>query len=92
MMKTLWRNEDYDTFVDSICVYNFMPDIGFAVFNPYTLDKINNIDKTSMVKLDQKIIDIIKMFFPEKKYDDIEEELIKDKQLLLKVYKCFPDY
>ena len=90
MMKTLWRNEDYDTFVDSICVYNFMPDIGFAVFNPYTTDKINNIDKTSIVKPDQKIIDIINLFFP---YDDnIEEELIKDKQLLLKVYKCFPDY
>ena len=51
--------------------------------NPYTTD---------IVKPTSKLIDIIKLFFPKKKRDDIKKELIEDKQLLLKLYKCFPDY
>ena len=39
------------------------------------------------------IIPIIKMFFPEKKYNDIEEELYADnKALLNKLLRCFGPY
>ena len=91
-MKILWRNENYDKFVDSFCVYNFMLTIALIyMHNPYT-NKYVNIDKTSIVKPATKLINIVKLLFPEKTYNDIEKELIKDKQLLLKLYKCFPDY
>ena len=86
MMSTLWRNENYNTFVDSMYVYNIKPDIGFRMFNPH----IHN--KTSIKKpYKTTVVDIVNLFFPKKKRDDIIKEL-KDKQLLLKLYKCFPDY
>lgn len=65
-------------------------DISFSLFNPYTHDKISKINKKSI--LDWKVVTIVGLFFPEKKYDDIQKELIEDKQLLLKLYNCFPDY
>ena len=89
-MKILWRNEDYDTFVNSFSVYNFMSNIAFEIYNPYT-NKLNNIDKTSIAKPDTRLINIVKLFFPEKKHKDIIKEFVKDKQLLLKLYKCFPN-
>ena len=91
MMRTLWKNKLYDTFVDSFSVYNFMSIVtSMYMHNPYT-NKFVNINKTSTVNPDTKLINIIKLFFPKKKHDDIKEELIKDKQLLLKLYKCFPN-
>ena len=88
MMRTLWKNKNYDTFVDSIYVYNIMPDVAiFDMYNPYTYNNVVTY-KTSI----QPVVNIIKLFFPEKKRDDIIKELIEDKQLLLKLYKCFPDY
>ena len=87
MMKILWKDKKYDKFVNSFYVFNFMPDISFGMCNPY---KYGNI-KTSIANLNTRIIDIVKLLFPEKKRDDIIKEL-KDKQLLLKLYKCFPDY
>ena len=93
IMKTLWRNKNYNTFVDSMYVYNIMPVMGFAIVNPYTHNnKINNIDKTSIVEPNWKLVTIVNLFFPEKKYNNIKKELTKDKQLLLKLYNCFPDY
>ena len=65
-------------------------DIIFVMANPYT-NKLVNIDKTSIEKPSTKLINILKLFFPEKERDDIKKELIKDKQLLLKLYRCFPD-
>ena len=91
-MKILWRNEDYDTFVDSFSVYNFMSIVtSMYMHNPYT-NKFVNINKTSTVEPATKLINIVKLFFPKKTYYDIKNELTEDKQLLLKLYKCFPDY
>ena len=94
MMKILWRNENYDTFVDSISVVDLLSsDISFNLFNPYTHDKINKINKNLIAEqLDWKVVSIIGLFFPEKNYNDIFNELIEDKQLLLKLYNCLPDY
>lgn len=86
-MKTLWKNKNYDTFVDSIYVHNIMTDVEFDMYNPYTYDNVV-INKRSI----QHIVNIINLFFPEKNFNDIEKELIKDKQLLLKLYNCFPNY
>ena len=85
-MKILWRNKNYDTFVDSIYVHNIMTDVEFDMYNPYTYDNVA-INKTSI----KHVVNIINLFFPEKNYNEIEEELIEDKQLLLKLYKCFPN-
>ena len=60
------------------------------MYNPYT-HKFINIDKTSIAKPDTRLINILKLFFPKKKYNDIKN-VLTDKQLLLKLYKCFPDY
>ena len=93
MMKILWR--DYNTFVDSISVVDLMlsDNISFSLFNPYTHDKISKINKKSIAEqLDWKVVTIVGLFFPEKNYNDIFKELIEDKQLLLKLYNCFPDY
>ena len=91
-MKILWRNKNYDTFVDSIYVHTIMTYVEFALFNPYThYDKVNNIDKTSIAEPHWKLVTIVSMFFPEKKYNNIKKELTEDKQLLLKLYNCFPD-
>ena len=68
-------------------VYNIMPDVKFDMYNPYTYDNAV-INKTTI----QHVANIINLFFPEKNYNDIEKELIEDKQLLLKLYKCFPNY
>ena len=90
-MKTLWRNENYDTFVDSISVVDLMSSyITFSLFNPFTHDKISRINKKE--QLDWKVVTIVGLFFPEKNYNDIFKKLIEDKQLLLKLYNCFPDY
>ena len=96
MMRTLWRNEDHNTIVLSIDIHNivyiFIPDKTFTIGNPYRCGFLN-IDKTSIgPNPDQKVVNIINLFFPEKERDDIIKELIKDKQLLLKLYKCYPDY
>ena len=94
MMRTLWKNEDYDTFVESICahtVHIFIPDVGFKLYSSIMYEKINNIDKTKIEKPDWTLINIIKWFFPEKIYRDIKKDLIEDRQLLLKLYNCFPD-
>ena len=92
IMKTLWRNKNYNTFVDSMYVYNIISVMGFALFNPYThYDKVNNIDKTSIAEPYWKLVTIVSLFFPEKKYNNIKKELTEDKQLLLKLYNCFPD-
>ena len=77
--------------MDSISVVDLMSsDISFSWFNPYTHDKISKIDKKD--QLDWKVVTIVGLFFPEKNYNDISKELIEDKQLLLKLYNCFPDY
>ena len=91
-MRILWKNKFYDIFVNSFCVYNFTSNIALSMcmFNPYTHKSIN-IDKTSIAKPDTILINILKLFFPKKKYNNIKKEL-EDKQLLLKLYKCFPDY
>ena len=68
-----------------------MSNISFYIYNPYT-NKFVNINKTSIAKPDTKLINIVKLFFPEKTYYDIKNELTEDKQLLLKLYNCFPDY
>ena len=65
-------------------------DIIFVMANPYT-NKLVNLDKTSIEKPSTKLVNIVNLFFSEKKRDDIKKELIKDKQLLLKLYNCFPD-
>ena len=96
MMRTLWRNEDHNTIVLSIDIHNivyiFIPDKTFTIGNPYRCGFLN-IDKTSIgPNPDQKVVNIINLFFPEKERDDIIKELTKDKQLLLKLYKCYPDY
>ena len=92
IMKTLWRNKNYNTFVNSMYVYNIISVMGFALFNPYThCNKINNIDKTSIEEPYWKLVTIVSLFFPEKKYNNIKKELTEDKQLLLKLYNCFPD-
>ena len=63
-----------------------MPDVKFDMYNPYTYNNVVTY-KTSI----QPVVNIIKLFFPKKKRDDIEKELTEDNnQLLLKLYKCFP--
>ena len=78
--------------MDSISVVDLMSsdNISFSLFNPYTHEKIGKIDKKE--QLDWKVVTIVGLFFPKKKYNDIFKELIEDKQLLLKLYNCFPDY
>ena len=95
-MKIVWRNKDYDKFVNIICIHSVPFSIQngrFTIFNPFNYNNAEIvIDKTSIEKPVRTVVNIINLFFPEKKRDDIIKELIEDKQLLLKLYKCFPDY
>ena len=89
MMKILWKDKKYDKFVNIICAHSVHFSIQngrFTVFNPFNY---NNAVINIPVQI---VVNIINLFFPEKKRDDIIKELTEDKQLLLKLYKCFPNY
>lgn len=95
-IKCLFKNGNYSRFLNRFSIYNLyrLSDknyIGLHIYNSDICSAFYKIDKTSIERPDYTVVKIINLFFPEKSYNDIKEELRKDNELLLRLYRYFPD-
>ena len=94
IMRHLWKDGNHKSYISNIMIDNNnnistedypVVDMG----NPKT--SLYKMDKSTIVP-DGIVVSAISLFFPEKSYGMIFNELDNDTQLLLKLYQCFPDY
>ena len=85
-------------FVSNILSYiqnNTIKDYTYGDFNVWNFKSLvynRNFSRNSVIA-SSDIISLIVLFFPEKKYDDIEKELYADDNALLnKLLRCFGPY
>ena len=96
IIKCLFKNGEYSRFLNRFSLYNLnrLSDknyIGLHIYNSYICGAFYKIDKTSIEQPDYTVVKIINLFFPENNYNDIKKELKKDTELLLRLYRYFPE-
>ena len=96
IIKCLFKNGEYSRFLNRFSLYNLnrLSDknyIGLHIYNSDICSAFYKIDKTSIGRPDYTVVKIINLFFPENNYSDIKKELKKDTELLLRLYRYFPD-
>ena len=98
IIKCLFKNGKYkyNRFLNQFSIYNLnkLSDknyIGLHIYNSYICGAFYKIDKTSIEQPDYTVVKIINLFFPENNYNNIKKELKKDTELLLRLYRYFPD-
>ena len=96
IIKCLFKNGEYSRFLNRFSLYNLnrLSDknyIGLHIYNSDVCSAFYKIDKASIEQPDYTVVKIINLFFPENNYSDIKKELKKDTELLLRLYRYFPD-
>jgi hypothetical protein len=95
IVKQLWKNRNHNSYLKKLIIQDrsLMGRIyeGLHLYSPYAYRGVEHTVYKDLVHPDDTVTGIIQMFFPEKDEDTIYDELSSDRELLSRLYKCFPD-
>ena len=95
IVKQLWKNRNHNSYLKKLIIQDrsLMGRIyeGLHLYNPYAYRGVEHTVYKDPVHPDDTVTGIIQMFFPEKDEDTVYDELSSDRELLSRLYKCFPD-